>query len=69
MTVAHAGDEDAAEEIQILLAVHAVEVLGLPTCEGQRLLVVSDHAGEDVLLVLLQGCLGVFIDGSLFFDL
>ena len=59
VAVAHTDSEDTAKEVQILLAVHTVQILPLSSFEGQRLFVVSDDTGENVLPLFLHDVLSV----------
>ena len=54
VTVPDADGEDAAEEIEVAAALGVENVLGVGVVHHQRLGVVVDHAGEQILLVLLQ---------------
>ena len=54
VAVADADRENAAEEIQILLALNVIDVLILRMFDHQRLVIVRRHAREQILLLLLE---------------
>ncbi len=50
--VAHADGDNAAQKVEILLAVHVEEVLALAVVEHQRVFVIGGDAVEQIVFVL-----------------
>ncbi len=61
MAVSHADCENTSEEVEIAVAFDIVEVHPVAAGQGERLAVIGEVAGPQVLTLLLEDGLGIHV--------